>query len=202
VFLDEATVVSAGDDGRLQWIDHAAGRILATVRAHDGKIYDLDRHGDRLLTASSDRTIRLWSLRDRSLARTYVGHQRPVIAVRWHAGGDRFVSGDGDTVESGGSEGHACVWRVDRDTCQDWLIGHRDDVRAAQFIDDARVLTASFDGTVRIWTPASSTPDADPATELARRAPACLDAQERRAYLGEPAPAAAERATACRQTAP
>jgi len=202
-FLDETTVISAGDDGVVQRIAVPSGAITASIRAHDGhKIYDIDRRGGALLTASHDGTVRSWDLRDGSLVRTYVGHPRPVLVVRWHPDGTRFVSGDGDTLEAGESEGRACVWRVGHDTCHDWLIGHRDDVRAAQFIDAARVLTASFDGTVRVWTPLSQAADADPAAELDRRAPACLDAQERRAYLGEPAPEAAARAAACRDTAP
>jgi WD40 repeat protein len=197
-FLDEATVLSAGDDGVVQRIALPSGAVAASIRAHTGPIYDMDRHGDSLLTASRDGTVRLIDLRDGSLARTYVGHQQPVIAVRWHAGGERFVSGDGDAMNGGSREGRACVWRIDRETCQDWLIGHRDDVRAAQFIGE-RVVTASFDGTVRIWTPLPPATAEQLAAELERRGPACLDEQQRMTYLGEPSARASERAQACRR---
>jgi WD40 repeat protein len=134
--------------------------------------------------------------------RTYIGHQQPVVVVRWHADGTQFVSGDGDIVRGGSGDGRACIWRIDRDTCHDWLIGHRDDVRAAQFIDQARVMTASFDGTVRIWTPSSPATTDSLAAEIERRAPTCLDEQQRVTHLGEPKHEASRRAQACRGTTP
>jgi WD40 repeat protein/predicted Ser/Thr protein kinase len=179
VFLDEASLISAGDDGVLQQIaldaDRGGASITRSILAHSDKIYDLDLRGTSLLTASHDGKIRLWDLRrDEPLVRTYHGHKRPVTVVRWHRDGTRFVSGDGDT--SGTNPGDACVWRVDRDTCQVWLTGHRKDIRAAQFIDDERVMTAALDGTVRVWTPLPTAATADDlAAALARRAPAGLD---------------------------
>jgi WD40 repeat protein len=174
-------VISAGDDGAVRQIAVASGAIVHHIAAHDRPIYDVDLRGTSLLTASVDGTIRSWDLRDGSLVRTYIGHEGFVGVVRWHPDGTRFVSGSQD--------GRACIWRVERATCHDWLIGHRRgaEVRFAQFIDEARVATAATDGAVRVWTPASAVSIEALAAELDRRAPACLDEQQRVAYLGEPA---------------
>ncbi|HWU87395.1 MAG TPA: WD40 repeat domain-containing protein, partial [Kofleriaceae bacterium] len=193
LFLDEETVLSAGDDGLVQQIAVRSGAITS-IRAHDRPIYDVDRHGSSLLTASVDGTVRLWDLRDGSRVRTYVGHEGFVGVVRWHPDGTRFVTGSRD--------GRACVWQIEQDTCHDWLIGHHGEVRAAQFIDGDRVVTAAKDGTARVWTPVlvEATVE-DLSEELDRRAPACLDEQQRRSYLDESASDASARTRACRSAA-
>ena len=192
LFRDEETLVSAGDDGVVQQIAVRSGAITS-IRAHDRPIYDMDRRGSSLLTASVDGKLRLWDLRDGSLVRTYVGHEQYVVVVRWHPDGTRFVSGSRD--------GRACVWHVGQDTCHDWLIGHQGEVRVAQFLDETRVATAANDGTVRVWTPVPPGTADRLSVELDRRAPACLDEPQRRSYLGEPAHEAAARARACRSAA-
>jgi len=55
---------------------------------------------------------------------------------------------------------------------------------------------------VRVWTAVAPATAEGLAAELDRRAPACLDEQQRVTYLGEPWAEAAVRATACRRAAP
>ncbi len=63
---------------------------------------------------------------------------------------------------------------------------------------DGRLVAAGFGEGSVIWTPRPSATAEDLAAELERRDPACLDEQQRVAYLGEPVRQASERARAAR----
>ncbi len=190
MFLDDGTLLSAGDDGYVRAMSPATGTITAAMHADDAPIYDLDVLGGRLLTASGTGTVRLWDLATGRLIRSYIGHEQLVSSVRWHASGAWFVSASRD--------GRACLWSVDRSTCHSWLVGHTDEVRSAHFIDRERLVTTSFDGTVRVWSPFWDATIETLAAQLARRAPACLSEQQRVTYLGESAADAGVRAHACK----
>ncbi|CAE8584652.1 unnamed protein product, partial [Polarella glacialis] len=76
-------------------------------RAHGGSpITQVAFHPTRdlLLSASADRTLRLWDLRAGRLRSTIVGHNRPVLACSWDATGERFASCDGELVHFWASE--------------------------------------------------------------------------------------------------
>ncbi len=193
-FLDDETLLSAGDDGRVHRIDAATGRLIDTLGADDAPIYDMDLLGELLLTASATGSVRLWDLSSGMLVRTYVGHDHFAGTVRWHPRGSWFVTGSTDH--------RACLWAVESSACHTWLVGHSDEVRTAQFVDSEQVLTASFDGTMRIWTPFLGATVDSLGAELARRRPPCLSEKQRQTYLDEPAPDAAARVAACRSRWP
>ena len=82
------------------------------------------------------------------------------------------------------------------------LKGHEGPVRSAVFTPDGRIVTASWDGTARVWhLPDIGTPSvSELRQQLRERNRDCLDPVMRRLYLGEDSHAALEGHEACEQT--
>ncbi|MBL8446946.1 MAG: pentapeptide repeat-containing protein [Zoogloeaceae bacterium] len=119
-------------------------------------VQGLPGHGDRLtacafaldgqtvLTASADRTARLWDAATGQELRRFDGHQASVTACAF--------AHDGQTVLTASHDGTARLW--DAATGQELrrFEGHQASVTACAFAHDGRtVLTASADRTARLW---------------------------------------------------
>ena len=102
--------------------------------------------GARILTASWDKTAKLWDVASGRLIGVFA-HQGPVNAAAFSPDGARILTASADKT--------AKLW----DAATGKLIasfGHQDEVNAAAFSPDgARILTASSDKTARLWDAAS-----------------------------------------------
>ena len=102
----------------------------------------------RLLTASKDKTAKLWSAASGECLRTFMGHENSV----WSA----VFSADGQQALTASRDGTAKVWSAASGECLLTLEGHECCVKSAVFsADGQQVLTASFDGTAKVWSAAS-----------------------------------------------
>ena len=103
--------------------------------------------GDRLMTASRDYTINIWSVRDGRILRTLQGHKDVINSADW--------SSDGRLVVSGSEDGTARVWDVEADTQQGQpMQGHTSAIPSVAWSPDGtRLATGSWDKTIRIWDP-------------------------------------------------
>ena len=98
--------------------------------------------GQRVLTASSDGTARLWDLQEQSQV-TFAGHEGPLVSA--------VFSLDGQRVLTASEDGTARLWGLTGQTLATFE-GYEDPVNSAVFSPDGqRVLTASKDGTARLW---------------------------------------------------
>lgn len=95
---------------------------------HSGPVYSLsfDPLGgsaampQHLLSASADKTTRLWSLDTMCNVVAYRGHQSPVWDVQWSPLGTYFVTGSRDKT--------ARLWSADKISALRIYAGHLDDV--------------------------------------------------------------------------
>ncbi len=100
--------------------------------------------GRLALTASDDRSARLWEVSTGRYLRTLTGHEGPVTAV--------LFSADGQTVLSTSNDATARLWDVASGKLLRTLRGHEDTVISARFSPDGKtVVTASEDKTARLW---------------------------------------------------
>ncbi|MDC0747134.1 AAA family ATPase [Polyangium mundeleinium] len=97
-----------------------------------------------VVSASFDRTLKVWDLGSGRLLRTLVGHTRWVTACA--------VMADGRRVVSGADDGILKVWDLESGRELATLRGHTGQVNAcAAAADGPRVVSASNDGTLRVW---------------------------------------------------
>lgn len=157
---DGSRILTASQDHTLRlWTPD--GPPLASLIGHTNKVvravYSPD--GQRILTAARDNTARLWGADGRALA-TLAGHRDKLT--------DAAFSRDGSRILTASDDGTARLWDADGRPLAT-LRGHTKSVVSAAFSPAARcgapdpprgatdlcILTASQDGTARLWDAAT-----------------------------------------------
>jgi WD40 repeat protein/serine/threonine protein kinase len=138
-------IATAGDDGFARVWDSRTGALVATM-AHEKKVVSVrfDKSGDRLVTASWDRTVRIWELPSGKRLHTLYGS------------GERLeyadFSPDGKEVVGAARDGVARIWDATTGALRLSLRGRRGTLWFAEFDREGRrLLTSGDDGTVRVW---------------------------------------------------
>ncbi|MEM7119003.1 MAG: BTAD domain-containing putative transcriptional regulator [Chloroflexota bacterium] len=112
---------------------------------HEG-IFDLVLLPDkkRLLSASLDGTLRLWSLATQETIRVYEGHENPVLTVAVSTNGRFSLSGD--------MMGTLICWEVETGRIINRWSGHEDSVTCVAFLPEKMLaLSGSDDGLLKLW---------------------------------------------------
>lgn len=147
----ELAAMDLSDITAIDGLKEAEGSPTKRLVGHSGPVYAtrfLPPTGQRLLlSASQDKTLRLWSLDLFAPIVIYRAHTLPVWDVDVPAGpaaGPYFVSGGADRTARLWSTAHIHPLRI--------FAGHLSDVDAVRFHPNASyVLTGSSDKTCRMW---------------------------------------------------
>ncbi|XP_044476985.1 DENN domain and WD repeat-containing protein SCD1 isoform X2 [Mangifera indica] len=154
---------AANDNETVKKLDLAAAgqKKLQTnvriLRGHSGAVTALhcvtrkevwDLVGDRedagfFISGSTDCSVKIWdpSLRGSELRATLKGHTRAI----------RAISSDRTKVVSGSDDQSVIVWDKQTSQLLEALKGHDAQVSCVRMLSGERVLTASHDGTVKMW---------------------------------------------------
>jgi hypothetical protein len=166
-------LLSCGDDksARLWTLDLKAGKFAAG-RAFEGHSASVNRaifaaDGKTILTASDDRTAKLWSVESGETLRTMTGQTGPIRAADLSSDGTLVVTADESSV---------VVWdaKTGERVLGQAIQGHGGDLTDVRFAPDRvvetprdggtirlrRILTASMDGTAKLWDLAALTEEA------------------------------------------
>ncbi|AUX43386.1 uncharacterized protein SOCE26_048340 [Sorangium cellulosum] len=145
----------ADPDGAPGWVElthHVltAGVCKTVFRGHEALVGSVafSPDGERVVTASKDRTARVWNASDGSQIALLVGHEAAVNSAAFSPDGERVVTASGDCT--------ARVWNASDGSQIALLVGHASTVSSAAFSPDGeRVVTASKDGTAGMWNASS-----------------------------------------------
>jgi len=142
----DGAVLASGDyDGRILLWHVADGSLAATLPGDGFPINALAFAADgRLLSASSDKTVRVWDAAERHETFHYEAHEDPVLALA--------LASDASLVASGTSQGTVDLWQLSDGALRRSLYAVRGPVWALAFTRDAKTLLSSgSDGVVRLW---------------------------------------------------
>jgi WD40 repeat protein len=119
------------------------GTLLHILEGHTDWVYgaSFSSDGQRIASASADRTVRLWSIEGKPL-QTLEGHTDRVFGVSFSPDGQRIASASADRTVR--------LWSVEGKLLRT-LEGHTDAVYGVSFsLGGQRIASASYDRTVKI----------------------------------------------------
>lgn len=125
-------------------------KVVANLRGHGSRIYcvDVSPNGKHLVTASGDRTAKIWSFPSGKMVTSLSGHSAHVFTAAFSNNSRRVVTASGDQT--------ARIWQAASGSQLQELRGHTAQVLSAAFSPDGtQVATGSEDGTVKIWQAAN-----------------------------------------------
>lgn len=151
-------VVSTSRDGTaITWMDnserHSTEQDFCVpdnrLEGHSGFVSgaSLAHQGEFAVTASWDRSLRLWTLRDGQCCGKFLKHTKDVLATAF--------SPDDRLIVSGGRDNIIRVWNVKGECMEELVQGsHSDWVSSLCFSPDMErptVISGSWDNTVKVW---------------------------------------------------
>jgi WD40 repeat protein len=120
--------------------------FLHTLTGHSDWIHALaiTPDGQTLVSASFDKTIKVWHLPTGELLHTLAKHAKGVLCLA--------ISPDGKILASGSFDEKIHLWRLDTGELIGTLKGHTSSVRSLAISENGKMLiSGSFDETIKLW---------------------------------------------------
>jgi WD40 repeat protein/serine/threonine protein kinase len=119
---------------------------IQSMEGHEGEVHSIawNSEGTRIVSGSSDETVRLWNAQTGDIELILTGHERKVSSVAWSPDGTRIVSGSFDKTIR--------VWDSITGECLKVLRGHSGPVTSLALDSlGQHVISGSWDKSVRLW---------------------------------------------------
>ncbi|MCG8420839.1 MAG: hypothetical protein MJE77_23200 [Proteobacteria bacterium] len=152
-----AVVAQARAESRFVWLAPVrptlappGGALIQTLSGHSDGVMAVAvlAGGKQAISASWDRTLRLWDLASGQAIRTMHGHSGPVTAVAVPDGGQQAISASWDRTLT--------LWDLASGQAIRTMHGHSGPVTAVAVLDGAELaISASSDRTLKLWDLAS-----------------------------------------------
>lgn len=145
-------IASAGCDHKISGWHSETQKLLYTAfypttsESHSGVIYSLTITPDQktLISASADKTIRLWHLQSGTFIRTLSGHTEAVNTLA--------VSPDGQFLVSGSADKTLKIWQINSSQPTHTLIDHSGWITSVAISPSGEIIASgSTDKTIKLW---------------------------------------------------
>ena len=148
VGLDWAVLLRERRQHEAAWAEGRAA--LSWLCEHRGPVYGLrmvgGMVGEHAVSSSEDGTLKVWDLARGAVTKTLEGHSHGILGL-W---ADAATSGAAPRVVSGGFDADLRQWDVTKGRCVRTMAGHGGPVVSIE-ADDDKIVSSSFDGTLRVW---------------------------------------------------
>ena len=147
IFSGDGQIVLMAGTERVAWKHVRSDKSLSWPHGHKDTIYALavSSDGTRLVTASLDKTARIWNTRTGELIGEPLKHQGPIVAVA--------ISPNGATVLTGSTDSTARLWNSSTGHPIGPSLHHEGTVMAVAYSPDSTMaVTGSKDNAARIWS--------------------------------------------------
>ncbi|KAJ5473026.1 hypothetical protein N7530_007027 [Penicillium desertorum] len=148
---------SGSDNTNINVYDTKTGALRAILEGHEGGVWALEYHGNTLVSASTDCTIRVWDIAKAKCTHVFQGHTSTVrcikillpVQIDQHSDGTPVMMPEQPLIISGSRDStlrsdEECPYLIRI------LTGHQHSVRAIAAYGDTLV-SGSYDCTVRVW---------------------------------------------------
>jgi len=141
-FMDGLMVTCSKDRQIIVWDMHSPSdiQIKRTLVGHRAAVNVVDFDSRYIVSASGDRTIKVWHTSTCEFVRTLTGHKRGIACLQYR----------GNLVVSGSSDYTIRLWDIECGECLRVLEGHDELVRCIRF-DNKRIVSGAYDGKIKIW---------------------------------------------------
>eukprot|EP01135_Chromosphaera_perkinsii_P005921 Nk52_evm7s372 gene=Nk52_evmTU7s372 len=122
------------------WLERSGSYQVKTLKGHSGAVTCVRFSGQRIVTGSVDRTIKVWDMKSGACLRTLEGHSGGVWCLQFDS--EKIVTGSWDSTIK--------VWNTFTGECKATLSGHSDTVSCLAY--NAKIIvTGSHDNELKIW---------------------------------------------------
>jgi WD40 repeat protein len=140
-------------------VDAATGKVVGRLEGHKATVVaaSFSSDGRQVVSASDDRTLRLWQRGSGECVRTFSGHEGHVKCVA--------LSRDGRQVLSGATDTTVRLWDAATGKEMKVFRKHTEPLTAVSFTDnDHATLSVSRDAAVHLWRLTKASPSVPPTT--------------------------------------
>ncbi|RNE98335.1 activated protein kinase C receptor [Trypanosoma rangeli] len=125
------------------------------LEGHSAFVSDvaLSNNGDFAVSASWDRSLRLWNLQNGSCQQKFLGHTKDVLSVTFSPDNRQIVSGGRDNVLRVWNVKGECLHTLSRNAHTDWVSC----VRFSPSLEAPLIVSGGWDNLVKVWDIASGT---------------------------------------------
>lgn len=119
--------------------------LVQTLVGHKKGVWDCAFSPvDKLLvSASGDKTVKVWNLASGSCLATLQGHLTSLVKVAWLNAGLQLVSASVDGV--------AKVWNLKKQACVNTIQMHDEKIWGIDVANDKYILSGGGDSTLKLW---------------------------------------------------